>query len=126
MISSRTVEPSTHILFFFFFQAEDGIRDYKVTGVQTCALPIYSVVLPGQSVALNPGVPGATLLAPPFQGNFLDRNVWFNTVGLYFQDDYRATSRLTLNLGLRYEFRTQFTEQYGRFANVPDIHTSTN
>src|SRR6266850_5982167 len=28
------------IWFFFFFQAEDGIRDYKVTGVQTCALPI--------------------------------------------------------------------------------------
>src|ERR1022692_5133757 len=26
---------------FFFFQAEDGIRDYKVTGVQTCALPIW-------------------------------------------------------------------------------------
>src|SRR5205807_3522003 len=26
----------------FFFQAEDGIRDYKVTGVQTCALPIPS------------------------------------------------------------------------------------
>ena len=26
---------------FFFFQAEDGIRDYKVTGVQTCALPIH-------------------------------------------------------------------------------------
>src|SRR5256885_338807 len=27
----------------FFFQAEDGIRDYKVTGVQTCALPISFV-----------------------------------------------------------------------------------
>src|SRR5256885_1495249 len=27
--------------YFFFFQAEDGIRDYKVTGVQTCALPIF-------------------------------------------------------------------------------------
>ena len=26
--------------FFFFFQAEDGIRDIGVTGVQTCALPI--------------------------------------------------------------------------------------
>src|SRR5699024_11735077 len=26
---------------FFFFQAEDGIRDRNVTGVQTCALPIY-------------------------------------------------------------------------------------
>src|SRR5256885_4211356 len=29
----------------FFFQAEDGIRDYKVTGVQTCALPISVQVL---------------------------------------------------------------------------------
>src|SRR5437016_7753017 len=29
-------------LFFFFFQAEDGIRDWSVTGVQTCALPIFS------------------------------------------------------------------------------------
>src|SRR5207244_8106069 len=28
--------------FFFFFQAEDGIRDDLVTGVQTCALPIYA------------------------------------------------------------------------------------
>src|SRR5690348_17794242 len=32
-----------HIIFLdiFFFQAEDGIRDGRVTGVQTCALPIY-------------------------------------------------------------------------------------
>src|SRR2546421_3045012 len=29
------------IFFFFFFQAEDGIRDLIVTGVQTCALPIW-------------------------------------------------------------------------------------
>src|SRR6266498_3916003 len=29
------------MVFFFFFQAEDGIRDADVTGVQTCALPIY-------------------------------------------------------------------------------------
>ena len=28
------------MVFFFFFQAEDGIRDWSVTGVQTCALPI--------------------------------------------------------------------------------------
>src|SRR3989454_9172923 len=33
------------MFFFFFFQAEDGIRDYKVTGVQTCALPIWAVRL---------------------------------------------------------------------------------
>src|SRR3989454_2567968 len=41
------------VCFFFFFQAEDGIRDYKVTGVQTCALPILphlglDVVEPGE------------------------------------------------------------------------------
>src|SRR5690348_17907485 len=29
---------------FFFFQAEDGIRDGRVTGVQTCALPIYLIL----------------------------------------------------------------------------------
>src|SRR2546430_11704790 len=34
----RTGEPSWYL--FFFFQAEDGIRDLTVTGVQTCALPI--------------------------------------------------------------------------------------
>src|SRR2546426_8207516 len=31
-------------MMFFFFQAEDGIRDYKVTGVQTCALPICRTI----------------------------------------------------------------------------------
>src|SRR5256885_4909665 len=34
--------PRLRFCVFFFFQAEDGIRDYKVTGVQTCALPISS------------------------------------------------------------------------------------
>src|SRR5437762_4495965 len=32
---------SSVLFYFFFFQAEDGIRDTSVTGVQTCALPIY-------------------------------------------------------------------------------------
>src|SRR5256885_9969720 len=31
----------TSAVCLFFFQAEDGIRDYRVTGVQTCALPIW-------------------------------------------------------------------------------------
>src|SRR2546426_6900230 len=38
-----------YLFFFFFFQAEDGIRDYKVTGVQTCALPIFDVNSWGRS-----------------------------------------------------------------------------
>src|SRR5256885_10210913 len=32
------------VVVLFFFQAEDGIRDYKVTGVQTCALPISAAL----------------------------------------------------------------------------------
>src|SRR3989449_4547359 len=48
------------MVFFFFFQAEDGIRDVAVTGVQTCALPISlvfgreagcDVVVPGKDVS---------------------------------------------------------------------------
>src|SRR5699024_11903460 len=35
-----TYDGSLSYVFFFFFQAEDGIRDRNVTGVQTCALPI--------------------------------------------------------------------------------------
>src|SRR5690348_18105190 len=36
-------------MFFFFFQAEDGIRDGRVTGVQTCALPIWRTGDAGRS-----------------------------------------------------------------------------
>src|SRR5256886_7538887 len=36
----NTLELRSCCVFFFFFQAEDGIRDLTVTGVQTCALPI--------------------------------------------------------------------------------------
>src|SRR3989442_10537659 len=37
--------------FFFFFQAEDGIRDADVTGVQTCALPIWDIPAPSALAA---------------------------------------------------------------------------
>src|SRR5690606_40255677 len=40
------------LLLFFFFQAEDGIRDFHVTGVQTCALPILAE-------PVHPGSPAA-------------------------------------------------------------------
>src|SRR5690606_40661837 len=44
--------------FFFFFQAEDGIRDFHVTGVQTCALPICGKLVP------FPSSPGSALKSP--------------------------------------------------------------
>src|SRR5437868_10371840 len=43
------------VFFFFFFQAEDGIRDRNVTGVQTCALPISSSS--ARLLRIPPGAP---------------------------------------------------------------------
>src|SRR5690606_40004342 len=58
--------------FFFFFQAEDGIRDFHVTGVQTCALPILAFLLPtalgrlfgsaGNSAWSSAGIPADSLV----------------------------------------------------------------
>src|SRR5205823_6763612 len=45
------------VVFFFFFQAEDGIRDKLVTGVQTCALPIFSFTLPSRFTSIVKGIP---------------------------------------------------------------------
>src|SRR2546430_5574711 len=42
----RLLRESLPAEIIFFFQAEDGIRDLTVTGVQTCALPIWSSALP--------------------------------------------------------------------------------
>src|SRR5688500_19977048 len=45
-------------MMFFFFQAEDGIRDYKVTGVQTCALPIFAEGSRGVLYTMGQGLVG--------------------------------------------------------------------
>src|SRR5437764_11687743 len=51
--------------FFFFFQAEDGIRDTSVTGVQTCALPIFDWLETSDEFA------GGDTLDPKFVETFL-------------------------------------------------------
>src|SRR2546421_5451959 len=71
-----------HYVFFFFFQAEDGIRDLIVTGVQTCALPIsvqrdYSVL----SQALLAGASAQLRNMATTAGNLLQR-----TRCMYFRD----------------------------------------
>src|SRR5204863_1154861 len=48
------------LLYFFFFQAEDGIRSLYVTGVQTCALPIFAA-----SVTATPSPKRRRCLSPP-------------------------------------------------------------
>src|SRR5260370_5605114 len=49
---------------FFFFQAEDGIRDSSVTGVQTCALPICGGISATATAEGNPSISG-WLSGPP-------------------------------------------------------------
>lgn len=49
----------------------------------------------------------------------------YNTLGFYAQDDFRATSRLTLNLGLRYEFNTTPSELNGRQFTHKSLGTDT-
>src|SRR3712207_2243296 len=60
---------------FFFFQAEDGIRDIGVTGVQTCALPIYGISSPANDFRTAQGE------------NTNERNMWYqfslSTFGQY-------------------------------------------
>src|SRR5256886_8133513 len=58
------------VVFFFFFQAEDGIRDLTVTGVQTCALPICGV--PDGEQLLRIGA-GPALAAHLLRDRQLDR-----------------------------------------------------
>src|SRR2546427_5854158 len=55
---SESVPTRPH--FFFFFQAEDGIRDLTVTGVQTCALPICNKMAPFNNAAVRQAFAYAT------------------------------------------------------------------
>src|SRR5699024_8096024 len=58
--------PCTHVILYFFFQAEDGIRDRNVTGVQTCALPISlrAVANPPGPGSAEPWVPWPAGVTP--------------------------------------------------------------
>src|SRR2546422_6592409 len=49
---------------FFFFQAEDGIRDVAVTGVQTCALPIYPTEMEA-AIVEPPPIKGSRTIPTP-------------------------------------------------------------
>ena len=60
-------------MFFFFFQAEDGIRDVAVTGVQTCALPICIEHVKGLAQIDN--LLGGGLFSNDVEGELLEGHV---------------------------------------------------
>src|SRR5438046_8644788 len=66
----------------FFFQAEDGIRDWSVTGVQTCALPIYPHHDGEEHHQLGLDSPGARLV-PVGPLEFVDEGIEVECHGAY-------------------------------------------
>jgi hypothetical protein len=76
----------------------------------------------GLKTFLTDTVPSNLEESPP--GTNQDRHYVWNTFGFYGQDDWRVTSRLTLNIGLRYEFMTTVTESNGLQANFRNLATS--
>ena len=77
------------VFVFFFFQAEDGIRDVAVTGVQTCALPIFQIG--GTRTNTHVTSSNATLVSfdpyidPTITSNF-ENSVYFATPNNYNQN----------------------------------------
>src|SRR3989454_12671891 len=71
---------------FFFFQAEDGIRDYKVTGVQTCALPILRRALeePVRWIVQNAGQEGSIVVSQVREAK--NKNFGYNAQTDTFED----------------------------------------
>ncbi len=69
----------------------------------------------------------ASLLFGLPTGGYIDRNSPFSEqsryLGLYVQDNWRATRRLTLNLGLRYEYEFPTTERFNRFTRGFDFQS---
>src|SRR5256885_8745341 len=87
------------VSFFFFFQAEDGIRDYKVTGVQTCALPIFGAAGSDASTLNSVSAQVPLKLRPgPFNGssgsvNNSNRNAVIFVFGTVIRSEERRVGK---------------------------------
>ncbi|HVB34951.1 MAG TPA: carboxypeptidase regulatory-like domain-containing protein [Patescibacteria group bacterium] len=91
----------------------DGLANpfFTLGSVTFPSIQSFMEGLPANYSGLIPGSPGSTT------------NYWYNTFGFYLQDDWKAFPRLTLNLGLRYEFRTSPTESAGKLWAIRNIYT---
>src|SRR6266516_5582579 len=84
---------SAYFFFFFFFQAEDGIRCRTVTGVQTCALPIFGYST-ARSSSRYRGCPPSR--GPPFRRDRFSSNTASAECGVRSAEckgEHRATAR---------------------------------
>src|SRR3712207_7945374 len=89
---------------FFFFQAEDGIRDIGVTGVQTCALPISGAPELAGRVRRLLGEAGLPCTVSPTRG--LDHGAWVPLKLIYPEADIPVTQlSVQPSLGTEHHFR---------------------
>ncbi len=103
----------------------------------------YSYGLHGSYTFSSAGLPGPALSTNPTLEDFLlgdpftytgvnpalsdsDRGFRQDYLGFYIQDDWKITPRLTLNVGLRWEYQSDPTDQHGQAGNIPDIYTATS
>ena len=111
----------------FFFQAEDGIRDSPVTGVQTCALPIYLLrclykrvdsekKFLGWKVQLLKDFSKSEDLESPFwdisrvESNALEKKIL--QLGLFSVDDHQNANTPLREIKRRAEFQAQIDELF--------------
>lgn len=95
----------------------NGRGTLNFTGLATSALDAQGRPLPGTGLDFADfllGLPQSSSIRYSDSSIYLQRNTWNG----YAMDEWKLNSRLTLNLGLRYEFFAPFEEKYGRLANL--------
>src|SRR5690348_319097 len=89
------------MFFFFFFQAEDGIRDGRVTGVQTCALPISEVGSIFCSAMEEAGLRFSIECQPTSEPVYVDREMWERIVLNLISNAFKFTFEGEIALRLK-------------------------
>src|SRR5690606_15915143 len=125
------------VIIFFFFQAEDGIRDFHVTGVQTCALPIststsYKIIgfstTEGYTNITNEAANGNTTTAADIYNNYSNMAVTQSPGGTFnYSVTVMAYAELEIWIDLNQDMIFDPTEEllvsYDDYAS--SIHTYT-
>src|SRR3712207_8638526 len=108
-------------IFFFFFQAEDGIRDIGVTGVQTCALPIFFAWLKKVTVSRGERMSAEDIYASAAWGAVEAARAGVTSLG-DASDAGASVMRALRDVGLR---GTVFSEAFGPDSGLrSEEHTS--
>src|SRR5690606_17811925 len=116
----------------FFFQAEDGIRDLHVTGVQTCALPISDSLPPEQGIVPVKGLAQSVVIRRNALGMPLIETTTFHDA-LFALGYVHAGDRLSQMVGLRLMAEGRLAEMAGpgvleidRFMRAVDLKSSAD